>query len=909
VKTGALAASLALALAPLSAAAKDVRVVPAADGSIGAWLVVGPYRAKAIDTVPPGIDERALPPTFGGAQVRLATPSGDERRIDVKAALGEPTAADAIAYAYARLHVETPGRYVWLLGVDDGVRLFVDGAPTFTRDVARAYREDDDVVPMDLAAGDHDIVLKLRQRSGPRVFAGRGGRAWVFRAKLVEPRSLQAAPGSWVSLANVDERLLGSRLAHVRVRRGFEPLRGRYEPLLTIAYPDGRPLDLPLDVTTRLEGDAPFAFRIADGETEVALPPIVNGTVETRIAGELSSRVVFSPRPNLEHAAARARVALERAPKDATWLVSGSLTSMKHLVDRAKRALDRADSDLEAQADEARELEMLAEKLEQGRDPYEGRTGMMRRAIPSPFDDALSELALYVPPSFDRTKDKKYPLVVALHGLNSYPVSMMRALFGLDDEKREPAWKDRHFPPLPPVDAFVIAPYARGNTMYREIGEDDVLEAIAWMRSTFPIDETRITATGPSMGGIGSASLPFHYPHVFAAAAPLCGYHSYVIRADIASRPQRPWEKLLLEERSNVYWAENGEHLPLWIVHGRRDLPETNSGVLIARYEALHYSVKHEHPDVGHNVWGPTYADLKGFAWLLPQKLDPRPKHVRFRTLRTRYGASAWVHVDASSLPAGWTDVDARWDKSAITATTTGVAALHFDAPGVRTVTIDGANVTFQDEPIALHKEAGVWTKGSAPTESPQKAGRVTGPIRDVFHEPIVFVWADDPVEGRINERVARFFAERPGIVTAYPIVRDTDFLARGDALANDRALFLVGRTNRVLERLGTFPIRVTDGAVTIGTSVVTGTNVGAAFIHPNPLRPDRYVVVVAGADALGTFRAMSLPELLPDFVVWDDALAPARGDLLLGGATLRAGGFFETNWSLPKTIADPLKR
>jgi predicted esterase len=907
VKASAIAACAALVVAPVSAAAKDARVAPAADGSIGAWLVVGPYRTKTIDAVPPGIDERALRPANGAtigerepgkpARVRLATPSGDDRRIDLKTALEEPSVSDAVAYASVRVHVDAAGRYLWLLGVDDGVRMFVDGAPVFTRDVARVLREDDDVVPIDLTAGDHDIVLKLRQRSG----------AWIFRAKLVEPRSLGAAPGTWFSLANVDDHALASRLASVRVRRGFEPLRGRYEPLLTVTYPDGRPLDAPLDVAARFEGDPPFSFRVGEGELEAALPPIGKGTVETRIGGEVASRVTFVPHPNLEHAAARARVALERAPKDG--LLAGSLSSMKHLVDRAKRALDRADADLEAQADEARELEALAEKLEQGRDPYEGRTGMMRRAIVSPFDDALSEVALYVPPGLDRAKDKKYPLVVLLHGLNSYPISIMRALFGLDDEKREPAWKDRHFPSLPPVDAFVIAPYARGNTMYREIGEDDVLEAIAWARSAFPIDETRITVTGPSMGGIGAASLPFHFPHVFAAAAPLCGYHSYVIRADIASRPQRPWEKRLLEERSNVYWAENGEHLPLWIVHGRRDQPEANSGVLIDRYEALRYSVKHEHPDLGHNVWGTTYADLKGFAWLLPQKLDPRPKHVRFRTLRTRYGTSAWVHVDEIASPAGWADVDARWDVSNIVATTSGVAAIHFDAPGVRSVKIDGTSLTFDDEPVALHKESGAWAKGASPSDAPRKGGRVTGPIRDVFHEPIVFVWADDPVEGRVNERVARSFAERPGIVTAYPIVRDIDFLARGEALANDRALFLVGRTNRVLAQLGSFPIRVTDGAVTIGTSVITGPSVGAAFIHPNPLRPDRYVVVIAGADALGTFRAMSLPELLPDFVVWDEAVARARGDLLLGGASVRAGGFFETDWSLPKTIADPLRR
>ena len=59
-----------------------------------------------------------------------------------------------------------------------------------------------------------------------------------------------------------------------------------------------------------------------------------------------------------------------------------------------------------------------------------------------------------------------------------------------------------------------------------------------------------------------------------------------------------------------------------------------------------------------------------------------------------------------------------------------------------------------------------------------------------------------------------------------------------------------------------------------------TGRELGAAFIRPNPARPDRYVVVVAGADVTGTLRATSLPDLVPDFVVWDEGLAPSRTEL-----------------------------
>ncbi len=48
----------------------------------------------------------------------------------------------------------------------------------------------------------------------------------------------------------------------------------------------------------------------------------------------------------------------------------------------------------------------------------------------------------------------------------------------------------------------------------------------------------------------------------------------------------------------------------------------------------------------------------------------------------------------------------------------------------------------------------------------------------------------------------------------------------------------------------------------------------GSRSYYPNPQRADRYIVVVEGVDALGTWRSLSLPDLLPDFIVWDERIA-----------------------------------
>jgi predicted esterase len=909
-RLGLAASALGLVLWSGSASA-EVRLVPSARGVVGAWMVAGPFPAAgAGDAAPAGVKWKLVASGNGDPG------SEGARAVDLKSSLDNAGGKDLVAYARGRLHVETAGRYFLLLGVDDGVRVSVDGKVVYTRDEGRPLREDDDIVGLDLAAGEHDLSLKLHQRDG----------AWVFRARFVDDR-LAPPKGAWLELPGTndeDARQLASKMSWLVVDRAFDGKAGKYRPILTVRYPEGAPNGVPIAVSAKVEGvfDLNVGGMTGASDLVVSLPPMDPWSGTVTLESVVAGRVVKSSlvaRPASEAALARMDKALANTPRNATWLGEGSLDSARHLARRLARFVARGDQDAEAQADEAKELDALAADLEKGVDPYAARTGVMRRALVTPFDAAPSEYGFYVPPSYraspgSSAPPKKYPLIIGLHGMNSAPMSIMRALFGQDDEKKDTWFKDRHPVPLPPVEAFVITPNAHGNTMYREIGEDDVLFLMEWAKRNFPIDASRITITGPSMGGIGSAALPFHYPGLFAAAEPLCGYHSYWIRPELGQRAKRPWEKHLLDERSNVLWAENGEHLPLYIVHGTRDLPEANSGVLIERYEKLKYSVKHEHPDAGHNVWGPTYGDLKGIKWLLEQRLPSAAPHVHFRTMKTRYAKSGWVTVDELSSSLEWADIDATRSKDRITVTAAGAAQLTLSVASPVTVAIEGTTLSFAaDEPVVMHKSGASWEKGAAAHAGAFKHGRVMGPIRDVFHEPITFVYADGD-EARANLQVAKSFAERPGIPASYPVMSDTDFLARKEPLANERALFLIGRDNKVLKALEAeattpFPIRVEPGAVAVAGQRITGREVGAAFIHPNPLRPDRYVVVVAGADVAGMLRAESLPEFLPDFVVWDAALAPARGQVLLGSATLRAGGMFNNDWTLPASIADPLAR
>ena len=836
-----------------------------------------------------------------------------------------------------------------LVGADDGLRVLVDGKAVVQRDEFRPARDDDDMIALDLTAGDHALVLKLHQRDA----------AWSFHARILDAETLSAPVGAYLALPGTtadDARELATKMSWASIDRGLHG--GGYRPKLTVRFLEGAPRGVPLGVRARLvraeradknadkndrvvtlvpSGD-PAVFDVdagqvpldasGAGELVVSLPQLAGADLpkledgdfvyDVTIAGR-SVRPTFHPRRVVREAVGRADRALEKTPRAEAWLKPGSLDSVMHVRDRLVRFVQHGDSDTDALAAEARELDQLAAALEQKVDPYAARTGAMRRAYLSPADGERSEFGFHVPPKIE--PDKKYPLIVALHGMNGRAMAMMRWLFGYDDPGHDQDWEDRHMPErLPTLNAFVIAPEAHGNAMYRTVGEEDVMRGVAWALANYPIDPQKVTITGPSMGGIGTAAIAFHHPSVFAAAEPLCGYHSYFIRRDYGGRPVRPWERLLAEERSNTSWAYNGMRIPLWIVHGKKDLPEANSGVLIDRYKSLGYPLKHDHPDKGHNVWSETYENLKGASWLLWNRRSAHPKSVRFKTVRTRFGESAWVHIDELAAPDAWGEVEARVrSKTEIEVHTKGVAALRLDrdaelldAVAPVTVTIDGVALTFATgDPLALHHASGTWRTGAAPHDGPYKHGDVSGPIRDVFHAPLLFVYgADDKSQTRANEEVARAWAAmRWGVRVKFPVMSDAEFFAKGESLANDRALFLVGnaKSNRVVRELEpSFPIKIDGSAVVVGAQRFTGSQLGAAFVRPNPRRADRYVVVVEGVDALGTWRSLSLPELLPDFIVYDVDVAPARGQQLLSAGVARAAGLFKNDWSLPADIADP---
>ena len=139
------------------------------------------------------------------------------------------------------------------------------------------------------------------------------------------------------------------------------------------------------------------------------------------------------------------------------------------------------------------------------------------------FKEAGREMpySLYLPKAC--TDKKKWPLVVALHGLFSNPWQMIRYP-GLTAQAEKYG-----FIVVAPMGYNSMGWYgSRGQKSglslpknLGELSEKDVLNVVANTQKEFPVDAHNIFLMGHSMGGGGTWHLGMKYPEKWAALAPL----------------------------------------------------------------------------------------------------------------------------------------------------------------------------------------------------------------------------------------------------------------------------------------------------------------------------------------------------------------------------------------------------
>ncbi|MBN1611994.1 MAG: prolyl oligopeptidase family serine peptidase [Polyangiaceae bacterium] len=887
-------------------AAAQLSIAPDVSGYIGAWLSAGPMLdGQAREFEPRSMEPRLGAPWPGAPWTRWRLVEISDGSFDLSRGAG--VRADSTIFFGAVLVAQHGFDGLLLVSADGSVHATLDGRTVWSRDSARVRGRSWDVVDLRVEPGRHTVLLAFRRR----------GESWACAVRLLERPTFMPPVGVRVELPGTTEvdraRLLGTMLS-LEIRPGLGD--AGYEPSVKLSYKRGAPRDA--DTTAAVDlvtpaGRVTRTFRaggVPVGERSTSplsvRLPLVRVSREQTL--EIRARVGTARTSGRLHLSPAAVSAVARARKAGAAIRSGAmsfladpgvaLATLERLTSEVSQASADPATSLTAVGRSSGRLVKFVELLDRHEDPLDN-IGLVELSRFSDLDGRPAPMLVHVPREYVRGAPVRYPLVLALHGYRGSPRGIMRAFLDTDSEL-----------PHASVAGFVAAPNAYGNSFYRGPGEYDVLDSLEWLLHTYPIDPGRVSITGVSMGGTGAAEIALKHSELFAAAAPLCGYHSYFLRRDVAGQPVQAWEEGLMRHWSPVDWAENGRALPLYVAHGTEDKPLANSRVLVDRYRELGYSIRADWPQTGHSVWKVAYHRARLWRWLSSQRRDDAALTVTVKTDALRYGQHGWLKITALERPGGMGQLQAEAvDSEHLRVHAEGVMGFEIarkPAPlaADHSIDVDLGAATLRYAPheqIAARRVNGVWRKGPSTLPGEKRSG-LEGPLHDIFAGPLVFVYGTGAASTlRANRELARAWSDAGwGVDLAYPVMADFELT---DTAERGHGLFVVGtpRDNSVLASLsGRLPIWSESDRVCTRQRCYSGQDVGAVFIFPNPRTPNQYVAVLTAPTVEGLFRSLSLPRLLPDFVVYDEKASDSAGQPLLGTAQLLSAGFFERDWTLP---------
>ena len=511
----------------------------------------------------------------------------------------------------------------------------------------------------------------------------------------------------------------------------------------------------------------------------------------------------------------------------------------------------------------------------------------------SNVDDTEQPYGLYLPKNFD--ENRKYPLVVMLHGAGSNHRLSLRRVFGKSNAPDEnDVEASLYFPQWDDVEYIVVSPYARGTNGYQGVAEKDVWDVVADAKKRFKIDEDRMYLTGLSMGGGGTLWIGLTRPDVWAAIAPVC--------------PAPPKEAADL--------APNALNFPVHFFHGDKDpaVPVEVSRDWTQNLKALGTSVEYiEYPGVEHNSWENAYKDGFIFEWFGKFKRNPFPDRVRFVTPQYKYNKAYWVEIDALT-PGTLAKIDAKFnsanqlviaasDLSAFTLILKGHPKFQSKEPVQ--VTINGKKLKSQvSESISFVLKNGKWLVEEYQPAALSKAKGKEGPLKEAFASRHVYVYgtAGNPTPAELQARMdtaikaanwSQYRNAFLGRIMVFPrVVADKD-VKQSDLDSSNLVLFGSKDSNLLIEKFSSqLPFQLAADSKEYGLFYIFPLN-------------GRYVAVSSGLPWWTGVHVQSrfqLPQLavlseLKDFVLFKNNV----NNIISQGA-------FDNNWKLQEGNAKALK-
>jgi pimeloyl-ACP methyl ester carboxylesterase len=534
--------------------------------------------------------------------------------------------------------------------------------------------------------------------------------------------------------------------------------------------------------------------------------------------------------------------------------------------------------------------------LEKGSTPWTHDKGYVVRAYRSHVDGSLQPYGLLIPESYN---GKPTRLDVWLHGRGA--------------TLTEVSFIASHDPAFPHDGALSVARsqnyiqldvFGRTNNAYRWAGETDVYEALADVRRNYNIDPERITLRGFSMGGAGAWHIGLHNPSQWAAVEAGAGFNETLIYAKLSDLPAYQTAALTIYD---VYrYALNAFNVPTVGYGGEID-PQLQASVNVREQlqrEGFAFTEEKYRwttndlkalfligPETPHRWHPDSKAESDAFINAnLPRVV---PDHVRFVTYTTAYPDAYWVHIEGLDKHYERAEIDAQRSPDGVTVKTTNIRAFSLTTSN-RTYKIDGQAVSGAQANPYFVKSNGGWSVGKL--EGRQKRPGLQGPIDDAFKGAFLVVRPTGTAiapdaHAAAMKRMERFQSEYAKWMRGDVPVVDDAKLTQEQIATNNLVLFGDPGSNQVLARIldELPPLKWTADELKVAGQDYDVAADLPVLIYPNPLNPDRYVVINSGH----TFGET-------EFLGTNALLFPRLGDwavLSAADESTVAAGLFDEQW------------
>jgi hypothetical protein len=425
------------------------------------------------------------------------------------------------------------------------------------------------------------------------------------------------------------------------------------------------------------------------------------------------------------------------------------------------------------------------------------------------------------------------------------------------------------------------------------------------------------------MGGASTWQFAVHYPDRWFAANPGAGFSETPDFLKVFQQESlKPtwWEQRLWTMHDCPGWCINLRHCPTIAYSGEIDRQKQAADMMAKALAEEGIELTHIiGPKTAHSIHGGSKVDIERRMRSLARfGRDTSPLDLEFATYTLRYNRMHWLTVDG--LAEHWTQarVSAAILEGQMQIEADGVTDLSlsfgagespYDVQSPVVLTI-GEQELEAPGPLSdkswnasLHRVRSEWRLGKREGDSLRKKHGLQGPIDDAFMDRFIFVrptgqawhelagkWSQAELE-RAIEHWRRHFRGQA-------IVKDDTAITADDIASANLVLWGDPNSNAVLKQVaGKLPAAWTREEIAVGERKFPADKHGLIAIYPNPLNPERYVVL----NSSFTFRDYAYLNnarqvaMLPDWAVVDLTTPPNS----VWPGKIADADFFDERWQV----------